>query len=156
MGIQELTRERSAASTLIIISISMFLSACAANPMFESLGSSFAGSEFRGGGEDITGYVDGDVLVDNIGEIDFPRDDLECDDTYEYVRADLNKDRKVDDQDLKILLDLWGSDNQVADLNEDGDVGASDLSHLLASWSSEEELLALLQSSDSILPPCEI
>jgi hypothetical protein len=129
MGIQELTGERSAASTLIIISVSFFLTACAANPMFESMTSSFSGSDFRGGGDDITGYIDGDVLVDDLGELDFPRDDLGCDDTFEYVRADLNKD---------------------------GDVNGSDLSELLASWTSEEELLALQQSSDSILPPCEI
>lgn len=156
MGIQDLTRERSAASTLIIISVSFFLTACAANPMFESVSSSFSGSDFQDQEDDVTGYIDGDILVDDLSGVDFPRDDLGCDDTFEYARADLNKDRKVDDQDLGLLMDQWGSDDKLADLNSDGDVNGSDLSELLASWTSEEELLALEQSSDSILPPCEI
>jgi len=52
-------------------------------------------------------------------------------------RADINKDGKINVQDLSRLLSNWGSDPQdpTADLNDDGKVGILDLSILLSNWS---------------------
>lgn len=51
------------------------------------------------------------------------------------VRADLNRDGKVDSLDLGILLSQWGiGSGKSADFDLDGDVDSSDLQILLGAW----------------------
>jgi hypothetical protein len=50
------------------------------------------------------------------------------------VRADLNKDGKVNLVDFSIMLTAWNSANANADINEDGRVGLADFSILLFNW----------------------
>lgn len=152
MGIQELTGERSAASTLIIISVSFFLTACAQNPMFDNLGLKVAGSGFTEGGGEIVGFVGDDILLDNLDPKDISRinvDDekLQDDEAFNCEpmngsydrRADFNADGSVDDLDREILKAHWGSDNEMVDINADGVVDGDDLSILLLSWGESKE-----------------
>lgn len=50
------------------------------------------------------------------------------------LRADINRDGRVDALDLATLLSAWGSSNIAADLNDDGVVNALDLSYVLSAW----------------------
>jgi hypothetical protein len=50
------------------------------------------------------------------------------------LRADLNKDKKVNLVDFSILLFNWKSDDPVADINQDGDVNLTDFSIMLFQW----------------------
>jgi hypothetical protein len=50
------------------------------------------------------------------------------------LRADLNKDGKVNIIDFSILLFNWGTDDVVADINLDGSVGLTDFSIMLFYW----------------------
>lgn len=48
--------------------------------------------------------------------------------------GDINKDNKVDVQDLSYMLSNWGTNNPLADLNNNGTVNTLDLSILLSNW----------------------
>lgn len=48
--------------------------------------------------------------------------------------GDINRDNKVDVQDLSYLLSHWGSNDVLADLNKNGTVNTLDLSILLVNW----------------------
>jgi hypothetical protein len=50
------------------------------------------------------------------------------------IRADLNKDGKVNLVDFSIMLTSWNTPNALADINEDGRVGLADFSILLFNW----------------------
>lgn len=50
------------------------------------------------------------------------------------LRADINKDKKVNLVDFSILLSFWNQDNADADINSDGTVGLTDFSILLFNW----------------------
>ncbi len=50
------------------------------------------------------------------------------------IRADLNKDGKVNLVDFSIMLTAWNTPNANADINEDGRVGLADFSILLFNW----------------------
>lgn len=50
------------------------------------------------------------------------------------IRADLNKDGKVNLVDFSIMLTAWNTANANADINEDGRVGLADFSILLFNW----------------------
>lgn len=50
--------------------------------------------------------------------------------------GDINRDNKVDVQDLSYLLSNWGTNNALADLNRNGIVNTLDLSILLSNWQS--------------------
>ena len=47
---------------------------------------------------------------------------------------DLSEDRRVDGNDLGIMLAAWGNGPSAADLNQDGAVDGSDLGQLINSW----------------------
>lgn len=51
-----------------------------------------------------------------------------------FLRADLNKDGKVNLVDFSILLSFWATDDSEADINEDGTVGLPDFSIMLFQW----------------------
>jgi len=50
------------------------------------------------------------------------------------LRADLNRDSKVNLVDFSILLSFWTTDDANADINEDGTVGLPDFSIMLFQW----------------------
>jgi hypothetical protein len=50
------------------------------------------------------------------------------------LRADLNKDKKVNLVDFSILLFNWKTGDTVADINQDGDVNLQDFSIMLFQW----------------------
>jgi hypothetical protein len=50
------------------------------------------------------------------------------------LRADLNKDKKVNIVDFSILLFNWKTSDPVADINQDGMVNLTDFSIMLANW----------------------
>lgn len=50
------------------------------------------------------------------------------------LRADLNKDKKVNLVDFSILLFNWKTSDPVADINQDGTVSLTDFSIMLANW----------------------
>lgn len=50
------------------------------------------------------------------------------------LRADLNRDGKVNLVDFSILLSFWATDDANADVNEDGTVGLPDFSIMLFQW----------------------
>ena len=50
------------------------------------------------------------------------------------LRADLNKDKKVNLVDFSILLFNWKTGDPVADINQDGDVNLIDFSIMLFQW----------------------
>ncbi len=49
-------------------------------------------------------------------------------------QGDLNRDSKIDIQDLSYLLTKWGTNDTLADFNKDGKVNTFDLSVLLSNW----------------------
>lgn len=51
-----------------------------------------------------------------------------------FRTGDINRDNKVDVQDLSYMLSNWGSNNPLADLNNNGIVNTLDLSILLSNW----------------------
>jgi len=164
MGIQETSNERSAASTLIILSISVFLSACAANPMFETVGFAASGQGVFRGGEEIVGFVGGDVFVDDLAKKDSPRTNLEEDFDCEYEVekifsvADFNEDGRVDYTDMKILMSHWGTAFKPVDLNLDGNIDGEDLAILLSYWSgdNEDSVLSAAESDSTATKKCKI
>lgn len=50
------------------------------------------------------------------------------------LRADINKDGKVNLVDFSIMLSFWNTDNALADINEDGIVNLADFSIMLFNW----------------------
>lgn len=54
--------------------------------------------------------------------------------TSPFRVGDVNRDNKVDVQDLSYLLTRWGSNDALADLNNNGTVNTLDLSILLGNW----------------------
>ncbi len=50
------------------------------------------------------------------------------------LRADLNRDKKVNLVDFSILLFNWKTGDSVADINQDGDVNLQDFSIMLFQW----------------------
>ena len=50
------------------------------------------------------------------------------------LRADLNKDGKVNLIDFSILLFNWNTDDTVADINQDGTVNLTDFSIMIFYW----------------------
>lgn len=50
------------------------------------------------------------------------------------LRADLNKDGKVNIVDFSILLFNWGTDDHIADINMDGNVDLTDFSIMIFYW----------------------
>ena len=51
-----------------------------------------------------------------------------------FLRADLNKDDKINLVDFSILLSFWNTDNGDADINLDGIVNLADVSIMLFNW----------------------
>lgn len=56
--------------------------------------------------------------------------------TSSFRIGDINRDNKVDVQDLSYMLSNWGTNNALADLNHNGTVNTLDLSILLSNWKS--------------------
>ena len=54
--------------------------------------------------------------------------------TTPFMTGDINRDNKVDVQDLSYLLSRWGGNDTLADLNKNGTVNTLDLSILLGNW----------------------
>ncbi len=54
--------------------------------------------------------------------------------TVSFRIGDINRDNKVDVQDLSFMLSNWGTSNALADLNKNGTVNTLDLSILLSNW----------------------
>lgn len=50
------------------------------------------------------------------------------------LRADINKDGKVNLVDFSIMLSFWNTDDALADINEDGIVNLADFSIMLFNW----------------------
>lgn len=54
--------------------------------------------------------------------------------TPAIATGDINRDSKIDVQDLSNMLSRWGGNDILADLNSDGRINTLDLSILLSSW----------------------
>ncbi len=54
--------------------------------------------------------------------------------TPSFRLGDINRDNKVNVQDLSYMLSNWGTNNLLADLNNNGTVNTLDLSILLSNW----------------------